>query len=161
MIPDSPIVSSEISLRDFADELVLLKGNWHCSIATDTVGRLIGAIAADDLKSVPHELWSQTRVKDLLKPVGRAAIVPSTQPLLEILQQLDRQQRSKFWVTAEDGGVLGLLRKAFIRQLLQSKLQLDLARRVDKERTSARYNSSGRHTTHYIAPDRATEGFLY
>ena len=127
VIEDSPLVSAEISLRDFADELVLSKGNWRRFIATDTVGRLMGAITADDLKSVPNELWSQTQVKDLLKPVDRAAIVPSTQPLLEILQKLEQQQRSEFWVTAEDGGVLGLLRKASIRRLLQSKPQLDLA----------------------------------
>ncbi|MGK7908613.1 MAG: site-2 protease family protein [Synechococcus sp.] len=127
VIPESPIVSAEISLRDFADELVLSKGNWRRFIVTDTVGRLMGEIAADTLKSVPNELWSQTRVKDLLKPVDQTAIVPSSQPLLEILQKLEQQQRSEFWVTAEDGGVLGLLRKASIRQLLQSKPQLDLA----------------------------------
>ena len=127
VIPDSPIVSAELSLRDFADELVLSKGNWGRFIATDTAGQLIGTISANDLKSVPHELWSQIQVKDLLKPVSRTEIVPSTQSLLEILQQLDRQQRSELWVTAEDGGVLGLLRKASIRRLLQSKPQLDLA----------------------------------
>ena len=127
VIPDSPIVSAELSLRDFADELVLSKGNWGRFIATDTAGQLIGTISADDLKSVPHELWSQLQVKDLLKPVSRTEIVPSTQSLLEILQQLDRQQRSELWVTAEDGGVLGLLRKTSIRRLLQSKPQLDLA----------------------------------
>ncbi len=127
VIPESPIVSAEISLRDFADELVLSKGNWRRFIVTDTVGRLMGEIAADTLKSVPNELWSQTRVKDLLKPVDQTAIVPSSQPLLEILQKLEQQQRSEFWVTTADGGVLGLLRKASIRQLLQSKPQLDLA----------------------------------
>ena len=127
VIPESPIVSAEISLRDFADELVLSKGNWRRFIVTDTVGRLMGEIAADTLKSVPNELWSQTRVKDLLKPVDQTAIVPSSQPLLEILQKLEQQQRSEFWVTTADGGVLGLLRKASIRQLLQSKPQLDLS----------------------------------
>ena len=127
VMSNSPIVSAEISLRDFADELVLSKGNWHKFIVTDSVGRLMGEIAAENLKSVPNELWSQTQVKDLLQPVDRTAIVPSTQPLLEILQKLEQQQLSEFWVTAEDGGVLGLLRKASIRQLLQSKPQLDLA----------------------------------
>lgn len=127
VIPDSPIVSAELSLREFADELVLSKRNWGHFIATDTTGQIIGTIAADDLKSVPHELWSQTQLKDLLKPVNRSEIVPSTQSLLEILKKLERQQRSEFWVTDEDGGVLGLLRKASIRRLLQSKPQLDLA----------------------------------
>ena len=127
VIPDSPIVSAEISLRDFADELVLSKGNWHKFIVTDSVGRLMGEIAAENLKSVPNELWSQTQVKDLLQPVDRSKIVHSTQPLLEILQQLEQQKQAELLVTAKDGGVLGLLRKASIRQLLQSKPQLDLA----------------------------------
>ena len=127
VIPESPIVSAEKSLRDFADELLLSNGNWSRYIVTNADGQLVGSISTGDLKSVPKELWSQTQVKALLKPIEQLTVVSSSQPLLEVIQQLEQQQRSEVLVTTEDGGVLGLLRKASIRRLLQSNSQLNPA----------------------------------
>ena len=128
VVPDSPIVSGETSLRDFADGLIFSKGNWRRFIVTDAVGQLMGSITVGNLQSVPNELWSQTQVKDLLEPIDQSTIVPSTQPLLKILEQLQQQERSELLVAADNGGVIGLLRKASIQRLLQRNLQLDPAR---------------------------------
>ncbi len=124
---ESPIIAAAVSLRDFADELALSQGNWRRYIVTDTEGQLLGAVAAADLKLVPNELWSQTRVGDVLVPIDRELLVPSSQPLLETIQQLEKQRRSELVVTSEGGAVLGLLGKESIRSLLGTKAAADFA----------------------------------
>ncbi|MEH2454421.1 site-2 protease family protein [Nostoc sp.] len=120
---DSPIVSANLTLREFADERVISGQNWHRFLVTDDHGQLIGAIAVDNLRTIPTALWSETQVKEVMRPITESTTVQSDQPLLEAMQLLEQQKLSVLPVIRENGVLVGILEKAAIIQLLQSRTQ--------------------------------------
>lgn len=124
---DSPTISAEATLRELADELVLTGNRWRRFVATDEIGRLVGSISVNDLKALPSTVWPYTQVKDIVQPIDREAIVSSKQPLLDVVQRLEQQQRSELLVESSDGILLGLLEKTSIQQLLSRPAQVHLA----------------------------------
>ncbi len=117
--PNSPVVSADLSLREFADESILSNGRWQRFLVTDNVGQLIGAIAVDDLKVIPTTRWSEMQVKDLMQPIEHSAVVQSNQSLLEAVMLLEKQQRSALPVIQDNGVLVGIIEKASILNLLQ------------------------------------------
>ncbi|MEH1890778.1 MAG: site-2 protease family protein [Nostoc sp.] len=120
---DSPIVSANLTLREFADERVISGQNWHRFLVTDDHGQLVGAIAVDNLRTIPTALWSETQVKEVMRPITESTTVQSDQPLLEAMQLLEQQKLSVLPVIRENGVLVGILEKAAIIQLLQSRTQ--------------------------------------
>ncbi|MBD2726064.1 site-2 protease family protein [Nostoc sp. FACHB-892] len=120
---DSPIVSGNLTVREFADERVISGQNWHRFLVTDDDGQLVGAIAVDNLRTIPTALWSETQVKEVMRPITESTIVQSDQPLLEVMQLLEQQKVSVLPVIRENGVLVGILEKAAIVQLLQSRTQ--------------------------------------
>ncbi|MFS0519264.1 site-2 protease family protein [Nostoc sp. UIC 10607] len=120
---DSPIVSGNLTLREFADERVISGQNWHRFLVTDDDGQLVGAIAVDNLRSIPTALWSETQVKEVMRTIAESTTVQSDQPLLEVMQVLEQQKLSVLPVIRENGVLVGILEKAAIIQLLQSRTQ--------------------------------------
>lgn len=118
--PDSPVVPAYLSLREFADESILGNPNWRRFLVTDNEGQLVGAIAVDDLKTLPTSRWSEMQVKDLMQPIEQSAVVQSEQSLLEAVMVLEQQQRAALPVIRENGVLVGILEKASILRLLQS-----------------------------------------
>ena len=120
---DSPIISANLTLREFADERVISGQNWHRFLVTDDDGQLVGAIAVDNLRTIPIALWSETQVKEVMRPIIESTTVQSDQPLLEVMQLLEQQKLSVLPVIRKNGVLVGILEKAAIIQLLQSRTQ--------------------------------------
>ncbi|MGV0107780.1 site-2 protease family protein [Nostoc sp. DSM 114160] len=120
---DSPIVSANLTLREFADERVISGQNWHRFLVTDDDGQLVGAIAIDNLRTIPTALWSETQVKQVMRPITESTTVQSDRPLLEVMQLLEQQKLSVLPVIRENGVLVGILEKAAIIQLLQNRTQ--------------------------------------
>ncbi|HYX15400.1 MAG TPA: site-2 protease family protein [Nostoc sp.] len=120
---DSPIVSANLTLREFADERVISGQNWHRFLVTDNDGQLVGAIAVDNLRTIPTAMWSETQVKEVMRPITESTTVQSDQPLLEVMQVLEQQKLSVLPVIRKNGVLVGILEKAAIIQLLQSRTQ--------------------------------------
>ncbi|MBE9105227.1 site-2 protease family protein [Nostoc cf. edaphicum LEGE 07299] len=120
---DSPIVSANLTLREFADERVISGQNWHRFLVTDDDGQLVGAIAVDNLRTISTALWSETQVKQVMRPITESTTVQSDQPLLEVMQLLEQQKLSVLPVIRENGVLVGILEKAAIIQLLQNRTQ--------------------------------------
>ncbi|MEH2351163.1 MAG: site-2 protease family protein [Nostoc sp.] len=120
---DSPIVSANISLREFADERVISGQNWHRFLVTDDDGQLVGAIAVDNLRTVPTAMWSETQIKEVMRPITESTTVQSDQPLLEVMQLLEQEKLSVLPVIRKNGVLVGILEKTAIIQLLQSRTQ--------------------------------------
>jgi len=125
--PNSPVVPAHLSLRDFADESILGNANWRRFLVTDDAGQLIGAIAVDDLRIIPTKHWSEMRVKDLMQPIEKFAVVQSHQSLLEAVMLLEQQQQSALPVIRDNGVLVGILEKASILNLLQKRAQANPA----------------------------------
>lgn len=121
--PNSPIVSANLTLREFADERILSGEQWHRFLVIDDQGQLVGAIASHDLRTIPTSEWSETQVKQVMRPIAESTTVQSDKPLLEVVQLLEQQQISTLPVIRDNGVLVGILEKAAIIQLLQRRSQ--------------------------------------
>jgi len=120
---DSPIVSANLTLREFADERILNWQNWRRFLVTDDNGQLVGAISVDDIRSVNTASWSEKQVREVMRPIEDSTTVQSDQPLLEVVQLLEQQNLSALPVIRDNGVLVGILEKASVINLLQKRVQ--------------------------------------
>ncbi|QLE54597.1 site-2 protease family protein [Nostoc sp. TCL26-01] len=120
---DSPIVSANLSLREFADEQIVQGQNWRRFLVTNDVGQLVGAIALDDLRKIPTASWVETQIQQIMRPISQSTTINSDKPLLEVVELLEKQKLSALTVIRDNGVLVGILEKAAIIQLLQNQTQ--------------------------------------
>ncbi|BAU40492.1 site-2 protease family protein [Leptolyngbya sp. O-77] len=122
VIPNSPVVPAQSSLREFANNYIIGNPvNWKKYLVTDEAGKLAGEIWVDDMKQVPTNDWWNVSVQSLVKVAEEIQTVPATTPLLEVIDLLSEQVPALAVVKPEDGSVLGLLEKSSILMALQKK----------------------------------------
>jgi Zn-dependent protease len=122
--PDSPIISADITLREFTDRRTLDGSNWQKFLVTDAEGRLVGELALDALKTIRCDFWSQTLVRELMQPIEPKTIIAADRSLLQGIEQLESNQATTLSVTSQDGILIGLLEKAAVIKLIHSQPQV-------------------------------------
>ncbi|MBL1209448.1 site-2 protease family protein [Geminocystis sp. GBBB08] len=122
ILPESPIIQDNLTLREFANNYVIGKQQWRKFLVTNEQGVLIGVLNTDDLRSVSTMEWNDTHVSDLMKSKAEVKTVIDTLSLLEVVKLLEQQQEQELTVVKEDGVVLGLIEKQGIIKFLQSKI---------------------------------------
>ena len=123
IIPNNPIVSENLSLREFVNEYVIGKESRKEFLVTDEAGQLVGVINVDDLKIINTSQWPLVQVKELMKPVTKMESVNAETPLLEVVSLLEQKQVNELSVIGENCLLVGLIEKASIRNLLARKEQ--------------------------------------
>ncbi|MGK7920753.1 MAG: site-2 protease family protein [Trichodesmium sp.] len=123
VVPNSPIVSESLSLREFVNEYIIGKEGRKQFLVTDEVGQLVGVINVDDLKIVNTSEWPLFQVKELTKSVTNMETVIDKTPLLEVVSLLEQKQINEVTVVGENGVLVGLIEKGSIRHLLENKSQ--------------------------------------
>lgn len=124
VIPNSPIVSADISLREFANQHIIGNpANWNKYFVVDGNGQWIGEIPIDAMKTIPTNDWWDVSVRQLMQPKGQIETVNSNQPLLDVVTLLEQEKLPELVVLKEDGVLVGLLEKASIMQLLQRRAE--------------------------------------
>jgi hypothetical protein len=64
---DSPIVAQDISLRTFADDVLLnTTGNWRKFLVVDDTGALVGTVSVEALQALPRDRWETTHVAEVM-----------------------------------------------------------------------------------------------
>lgn len=121
VIPNSPIVSGELTLREFANDYVIGNYKWRKFLVTNEVGQLMGTIAVDDLKKVATSLWTETQIKELIQSVETIKTIRANESLLEVVKLLEQQPTQQLPVVSDNGIAVGLLEKNSIIELLQQK----------------------------------------
>jgi Zn-dependent protease len=121
--PDSPIVSANLSLREFADEQLLNSQNWHQFLVVNDNGQLIGVISINNLRSIPTTVWSEKQVIEVMRPIEHSITIQSDQSLLEAVELLERQKLSALPVIRNNGVLVGILEKASVLNLLHKRTQ--------------------------------------
>lgn len=119
---DSPIVADNLTLREFADEQIVSGQKWQRFLVTNSDGQLVGAISADSFRTVSPQLWSETQVKDVMRPIAESSTVKADQPLLEVVQLIEQQKLSALTVIRDNNVLVGILEKAAILSLLQKRM---------------------------------------
>jgi Zn-dependent protease len=127
VIPNSPIVSEQLSLREFVNNFVIGQRQWQKFLVTNEQGQLTGSLAVDALKQIPTSQWTEKRVQELATPSDPLPTVIASRPLISVIQLLEQQKSAQLAVIREDGVVVGLLEKASIRTFLEKQAQLKVA----------------------------------
>lgn len=125
--PNSPVVSAQLSLREFADQQILSRDNWRKFLVTNADGQLVGEIAVDALQTIPVGQWSNLQIQELMKPIEPSLTVESYQPLLEVAKLLEEKKLPALNVVRENGILVGILEKASIQKLLHRRTQVNPA----------------------------------
>ena len=124
---DSPIVTDNLTLREFADEQIVSGQKWRRFLVTNSDGQLVGAISADCFRTVSPQLWSETQVKDVMRPITESTTVKADKPLLEVVQLIEQQKLSALTVIRDNNVLVGILEKSAILSLLQKRMQTNPA----------------------------------
>lgn len=121
---ESPIVSADLSLREFANTYIIgSKVNWRKFLVVDADGQLIGDIEVDAMKTVPTNDWWDVPVRELTKPIEKVQKIPATESLLDIMPLVQAEEPGVLTVVKEDGSVVGLIEKDSIFELMQRRSQ--------------------------------------
>ncbi len=118
----SPIVSGDLTLRELADEQIVSERKWYRYLVTDNDGQLLGAISVDRFRSVPKQLWSETLTKEVMVPIDESSTVQADQPLLEVMQLIEKHKLSALTVIRDNGVLVGILEKTAILSWLQKRM---------------------------------------
>ncbi|ACK70304.1 peptidase M50 [Gloeothece citriformis PCC 7424] len=127
VIPDSPIVPADLTLREFVNDYVIGKKEWKRFLVIDENQKLLGILSIDSLKLVSTSQWTEVKVKELIQPADNLQTIQSDQPLLEAVKILENQAIPQLTVIREDGTVVGLLEKSSVVRLLQEKTRVKAA----------------------------------
>ncbi len=119
IIPNSPIVSANLTLRGFVNDYVIGKQQWRKFLVVDESGQLLGTVATDALKQIPTSQWTEITVETLVQPLGAIETVKSDQSLLDVVKLIETQNIKELVVVTEDNVAVGLIEKASILNLLQ------------------------------------------
>lgn len=117
--PNSPIISENITLREFVNQRTLTLSNWQKFLVTNERGELVGELGLDALKTVRCDFWSSTLVSTLMTEIEPTTIIAADRSLLQAIEQLESKKVVTLSVTNQEGILLGLLEKAAVINLLQ------------------------------------------
>lgn len=123
VIPNSPIVTADLTIREFVNEYVIGQQKWRKFLVVDAEKQLMGEILVDDLKTIPTSEWTQVQLANLVKPVSEVTKIASSLSLLEVVKLIETQNIKEMVVVKENREVLGLLEKSSIINLLQQEVQ--------------------------------------
>jgi Zn-dependent protease/CBS domain-containing protein len=116
--PNGPIVSEQLSLREFADQRILDRSHWRKFLVTNAMGQLVGTIAVEDLATIPSTLWPERTVSELVQPIEPSTMVDRDRPLGDVINLLEERQLTAVPVVQTNGVLVGLLEKTAIIKLL-------------------------------------------
>ncbi|GAB4537587.1 MAG: site-2 protease family protein [Pleurocapsa sp.] len=125
IIPNSPIVMANLSIREFVNDYVIGKDRWKKFLVTDEERQLIGAIATEDLKQIPTSQWNDTYIREIIQLVENLKTVPADLSLLEVVKIIETEKQSELVVVTSTGVVMGLLEKASIISLMEKEAEKD------------------------------------
>ena len=123
VLEDSPIVSANLTLREFVNDYVIGKDKWRKFLVTNEEGQLIGEIDTEDLKQISTSKWTEITVKELIKESIDITTVKSDQSLMEVIKLIEQKNLKELAVVKENGVLVGLLEKTSIINLLQQEAE--------------------------------------
>jgi CBS domain-containing protein len=130
MTPQPPLVTPDLSLRQFVDDYLLRAGQRTVAVVERGSMRLIGMVTLQDVRQVPQELWSSAVIGQIMTPLARLKTLRPEQPVSDALTLLAEARVGHLPVVSADGEVLGMLSLASLLEYLQ--MERDLGVRASK-----------------------------
>ena len=125
VIADSPVVSSELSIRGFVNQYVIGQERWRKFLVTDSEQKLIGAISSEDLKQIATSQWNDIYLHEVVKPVPEVETITASTSLLEVAKMIETKRLKELVVLGEANNVIGLLEKSSIANLMVKETKLE------------------------------------
>lgn len=123
MSGDYPTIDAYTNLQTFAEDHLMRTGRRFFVVTLN--GRSEGIITMNELNAVPRARWPYTTVADVMRTLDRTQTVEPNTPVTEALEVMTSQDLNQLPVVV--GGTLaGLISRAHILQLLQTRGQLHL-----------------------------------
>jgi CBS domain-containing protein len=123
MSRDFPIVDANSNLQTFAEENLTRTGRRFWVVTLN--GQPEGIITPSEISSVSRNRWPYTTVADVMRPLDATRTVNPNTPLTEALEVMARQDLNQLPVVSEKG-LTGLISRAHILQLIQTRAELHL-----------------------------------
>lgn len=119
LLPDGPVVSEDITVREFIDQqLVSAQGNWERFWVVDSSGHLSGLIRPEDLQRTDRDQWDSVLLGQIVQPYDEKGAIEPSRSLLDVTKLLEKRNITEIPVM-QNHVLLGLLRKSSIQQLLR------------------------------------------
>jgi Zn-dependent protease/CBS domain-containing protein len=119
MSPDLYTVGREISLEDYAREMVRTGRRAHLVVAGS---ELVGLVTAEALSAVPQHDWDVTSVQAVMLPKNKLHWAAPEEPALSLLDRMRTIGMQQMPVIA-GGNVVGIVTRDSILRVLQSRQQ--------------------------------------
>jgi CBS domain-containing protein len=117
MTPDLQTVGREISLEDYAREMVRTGRRSHLVVAGT---QLVGLVTAEALNSVPQQDWDVTSVQAVMLPKEKLHWAAPEEPALSLLDRMRTVGMQQMPVIT-GGSVVGIVTRDSILCVLQSR----------------------------------------
>jgi Zn-dependent protease/predicted transcriptional regulator len=118
---DCPTVEGYLSLQDFVDEYLLRTGR-RCFIVVQN-HNVTGLITPHEIKQVNRELWPQTSVQSVMRPLDQVRSVAPNTPAIQALEIMTREDINQLPVLS-NGRLEGVFSRAQVLRFLQTHAEL-------------------------------------
>jgi len=123
MSRDFPVVDSYANLQTFADDHLTRTGRRFWVVTLN--GQPEGIITPNEISAVPRNRWPYTTVADVMRSLDATRTVNPNTPVTEALEVMAQQDLNQLPVVTERG-LAGLISRAHILQLIQTRAELHL-----------------------------------
>lgn len=124
MSRDCTRIPGDLDLQTFVDSYLLRTGQ-RCFVVVDN-GYMAGLLTPHEIRRVDRARWSQTPVREIMRPIkGIHAVSPET-PLADALELMAREDVNQLPVV-ENGRLEGVLSRGHVLQVLQTRSELKAA----------------------------------
>ena len=123
MSRDYEAVDAYSNLQMFAEEHLMRTGRRFFVVSLN--GHPEGIITPAEIAGVPRARWPYTTVADVMRPLDRVRTVRVDTPITEALEVMASQDLNQLPVV-EDGSLIGVISRAHVLQLIQTRAQLHL-----------------------------------
>ncbi|MFQ3679719.1 MAG: site-2 protease family protein [Pseudanabaenaceae cyanobacterium] len=125
MTRDFRLLDAEMSVRQFADEHLVLSEHTHRSplFYATANGRDRGLVNPDKLRSIDRREWEKTPLSALVIPIHELVSVQLTELLATVVQKLEQSGLNHLTVLSPVGSIAGVIDRGDILRALSRKLQ--------------------------------------
>ncbi len=124
MMRDFRVIDADLTLREFADQYVLMADSPPPIYFAASDGRYRGAVSVDDLRSIERSQWEALRVKDIAHPLTDIPSARESAPIAEVINRLDEEQLQRLTILTPADAVAGTVDRGDIVRALAQKINL-------------------------------------
>ncbi len=118
---DFSMVEARMSLQDFVNQYLLVSGRRCFAVVQND--NLVGLITPNEVKAVERELWPQTSVQSVMRPLSQLQTVTPDTPAIQALEIMSRKDINQLPVVS-NGQLLAIFSRSSVMGFLHNRSEL-------------------------------------